>query len=156
MPNSSLNIDLVWLEHGQGLSVPGLQTAGAAGVDLQAAIGAADPLVLPPGQRAMVPCGFAMALPSGFEAQIRPRSGLAAKYGITLLNAPGTIDADYRGEIKAILINFGDTDFVVQRGDRIAQMVIAPVTAPAFTLKDSLDVTDRGANGFGSTGHKIS
>jgi len=106
-----------------------------------------------PGQRALVPCGFVMALPAGYEAQIRPRSGLAAKYGVTLLNAPGTIDSDYRGEVQVILINHGEAAFDVRRGDRIAQMVVAPVTSVRFVEKASLDETARGAGGFGSTGH---
>jgi len=119
------------------------------------AIGPADaPLTLRPGQRALVPCGFAMALPEGFEGQVRPRSGLAAKFGVTVLNAPGTIDADYRGEVKVILINHGDSDFVIARGDRIAQLVIAPVTAAQLVVTATLDDTPRGAGGFGSTGHQ--
>ncbi len=105
-----------------------------------------------PGTRAIVPCGFAMALPPGYEAQVRPRSGLAAKHGVTVLNAPGTIDADYRGEVKVILINHGDADFEIRRGDRIAQMVVAPVSAVTFSERETLDDTERGAGGFGSTG----
>jgi len=105
-----------------------------------------------PSARAIVPCGFAIALPHGFEAQVRPRSGLAAKHGITVLNSPGTIDADYRGEVKVILINHGSEPFEIRRGDRIAQMVVAPVSAVGFTERETLDETDRGSQGFGSTG----
>ncbi len=142
------------LGHGEGLALPRRQTAGAAGVDLAAALGPDEELVIAPHRRAIVPCGFAMALPEGFEAQIRPRSGLAAKYGVTVLNAPGTIDADYRGEVMVILINHGDDPFRVRRGDRIAQMIIAPVAVPEFELEEALDETERGAGGHGSTGHK--
>lgn len=149
-----LSIDLVWLPHGEGLAVPAQQTAGAAGMDMTAAIAEGAELVLQPGHRALVPCGFAMALPLGYEAQVRPRSGLAVKFGITVLNAPGTIDADYRGEVMVPLINLGQDAFTVRRGDRIAQMVIAPVTAAQFLVKDVLDATERGSNGFGSTGHR--
>ncbi|MET3927265.1 dUTP diphosphatase [Devosia sp. 2618] len=152
--STPLLIDLVWLPHGEGLALPAQQTAGAAGMDLTAAIPEGTDLVLPPGHRALVPCGFAMALPIGFEGQVRPRSGLAVKFGITVLNAPGTIDADYRGEVMVPLINLGQDDFIVRRGDRIAQMVIAPVIAAGFVVKDQLDETERGSNGFGSTGHR--
>jgi dUTP pyrophosphatase len=145
-------IDLVWLAHGQGLALPMAQSAGAAGMDLAAALAQGEAVVLAPGQRAVIPCGFCMALPVGFEAQVRPRSGLAAKYGVTVLNTPGTIDADYRGEIKVILINLGEVDFGVRRGERIAQMVVAPVSAAMFVTRETLDETQRGANGFGSTG----
>jgi dUTP pyrophosphatase len=146
-------VGFLWLAHGEGLGVPKMQSASAAGLDVQAAGGAGETIVLQPGARAMVPCGFAMALPLGFEAQVRPRSGLAAKFGVTVLNAPGTIDADYRGEVKVILINHGDAPFEVRRGDRIAQLVIAPVVAAQFEVRASLDETQRGAEGFGSTGH---
>ena len=138
------------LSNGEGLELPAYQTADSAGADLRAAIDA--PLELQPGQRAVVRCGFAMALPSGWEAQVRPRSGLAVKHGITVLNAPGTIDADYRGEVMVPLINLGDQPFVVQRGERIAQMVIAPVARIGWDVVDSLDETERGSGGFGSTG----
>ncbi|AKR57704.1 deoxyuridine 5'-triphosphate nucleotidohydrolase [Youhaiella tibetensis] len=148
-----VSVGFCWLEHGKGLSVPRQQSAGAAGVDLLAALGIDDDVALAPGQRALVPCGFSLALPEGFEAQVRPRSGLAAKFGVTVLNAPGTIDSDYRGEVQVILINHGDRPFPVRRGDRIAQMVIAPVTAVDFRLEEKLDETARGAKGFGSTGH---
>lgn len=150
--SSSLTIRLKWLPHGAGLPLPARQTASAAGVDLMAAIGMDETVTLRPGDRAIVPCGFSMALPDGFEGQVRPRSGLAAKHGVSVLNAPGTIDADYRGEIKVILINHGEQNFDIRRGERIAQLVIAPVSAVDFTLEDELDATGRGEGGFGSTG----
>ncbi len=153
MGAAPLTIDFKWLDHGTGLNVPRAESDGAAGLDLSAAIAPGESVELQPGARAIVPCGFAMALPIGYEAQVRPRSGLAAKFGITVLNAPGTIDADYRGEVKVILINHGEDIFTIQRGDRIAQMVVAPVSAAQFSLVESLDATARGANGFGSTGH---
>jgi len=140
------------LAHGQGLALPAYETAGAAGCDLRAAIDAAAPFVLAPGERAMVPTGLSIALPEGWEAQVRPRSGLAAKFGVACVNSPGTIDADYRGEVKVILINHGTDEFVIRRGDRIAQMVIAPVWQAAFIETETLDETARGAGGFGSTG----
>ena len=147
-----IDIALSFLDHGQGLEPPRQQSSGAAGVDLLAALGISETLTLEPGSRALVPCGFAIALPVGYEAQVRPRSGLAAKHGVTVLNAPGTIDADYRGEIKVILINHGDETFEIRRGDRIAQMVVAPVIAVGFSVKDVLDETERGSGGHGSTG----
>lgn len=140
------------LPHGEGLQLPAYETPLAAGCDLRAAIPAEEPLIIAPGARAIVPTGLAMALPEGWEAQIRPRSGLAAKAGVTVLNSPGTIDADYRGEVKAILVNHGTEEFVIRRGDRIAQMVIAPVWQAAFEETSSLDETARGEGGFGSTG----
>jgi dUTP pyrophosphatase len=140
------------LPHAAGLPLPAYETAQAAGMDLRAAVPEEEPLTLAPGGRAMVPTGLTMALPEGYEAQVRPRSGLAAKHGITCLNTPGTIDADYRGEVKVILINLGDEAFVINRGERIAQMVIAPVTRATIEQVDSLDDTARGAGGFGSTG----
>lgn len=136
------------LAHGEGLALPAYETAHAAGMDLRAA----EDALLPPGERAMVATGFAIALPEGFEAQVRPRSGLAARHGVTLLNSPGTIDADYRGEIKVILINHGREAFAVKRGDRIAQMVVAPVTRVVLKETAELSATSRGAGGFGSTG----
>lgn len=148
-----VSVGFCWLEHGKGLSVPKQQSAGAAGVDLLAALALDDDLVIPPGGRALVPCGFSLAIPEGFEAQVRPRSGLAAKFGVTVLNAPGTIDCDYRGEVQVILINHGDRPFPVRRGERIAQLVIAPVVAVDFRVEEKLDETARGAQGFGSTGH---
>jgi dUTP pyrophosphatase len=147
-----IDIGLTFLDHGRGLELPRQQTAGAAGVDLLAALGTSEVVVMAPGARAIVPCGFAMALPAGYEAQVRPRSGLAAKHGVTVLNAPGTVDADYRGEVKVILINHGSAAFEIRRGDRIAQMVVAPVSAVTFSERETLDATTRGAGGFGSTG----
>ena len=140
------------LPHGEGLALPAYETAEAAGMDLRAALPHDAPMELAPGARALVPTGLAMALPSGFEAQVRPRSGLAAKNGITVLNTPGTIDSDYRGEVKVILINLGDAPFTVARDMRIAQMIVAPVVQAQLTAVDSLDATERGAGGFGSTG----
>ena len=138
------------LPHGEGLALPGLATAESAGVDLLAAV--ADDLVLGPGARAVVPTGIAIALPPGFEAQVRPRSGLAAEHGVTVLNSPGTIDADYRGEIGVVLANLGETAFTVRRGMRIAQMVVAPVRSVAWREVDALPDSGRGPGGFGSTG----
>jgi dUTP pyrophosphatase len=136
------------LANGQGLPLPAYETAGAAGMDLRAAEG----ITLRPGARCLVPTGIAIALPHGFEAQVRPRSGLAVKHGITVLNAPGTIDSDYRGEVKVPLINLGQEDFIIARGDRIAQIVIAPVTRAGWNELETLDETARGAGGFGSSG----
>ena len=138
------------LLHNTDLPLPAYETAQSAGMDLAAAIGA--PVTLAPGGRAMVPTGLAIALPAGYEAQVRPRSGLAAKNGVTVLNTPGTVDADYRGEVKVILINLGDDAFEIERGMRIAQMVIAPVTQASFAEVDTLPETARGTGGFGSTG----
>lgn len=148
----SLNIEIKPLDHFGDLELPKYETALAAGADLRAALADDAPMTLNPGQRALVPTGFAMALPAGYEAQIRPRSGLAYKHGITCLNTPGTIDADYRGEVKVLLINHGEQAFVINRGERIAQMVIAPITQPTFTQVSVLSETARGAGGFGSTG----
>lgn len=145
-----LSVRMLLLPHGHGLPLPRYATGGSAGCDLHAAIDA--PISLEPGDRAVIPCGFAMALPDGYEAQVRPRSGLAVKHGITVLNAPGTIDADYRGEIKVPLINLGREPFRMERGDRIAQMVIAPFTQVEWATAATLDDTDRGTSGFGSTG----
>ncbi len=143
-------VKLKRLENGAGLGLPAYETPGSAGADIQAAVDA--PLTLAPGERGLIPAGFAMALPSGFEAQVRPRSGLAVKNGLTVLNAPGTIDSDYRGEVKVPLINLGQEPFVIERGMRIAQMVIAPVVQGDFAEVGDLDETQRGAGGFGSTG----
>ncbi len=140
------------LAHNPDLPLPAYETVGAAGMDLRAAVGEDAPVTLRPGARDMIPTGLAMAIPQGFEVQIRPRSGLAAKAGVTCLNTPGTIDSDYRGEVKVILINLGAEDFIIRRGDRIAQMVVAPVTQADWSEVDSLDETARGAGGFGSTG----
>jgi dUTP pyrophosphatase len=139
------------LPHGQGLDLPAYATAGAAGMDLLAAVDA--PVTLLPGGRALIPTGFAMALPEGFELQIRPRSGLALKHGIVLPNAPGTIDEDYRGEVQVIMMNAGTEAFTVTRGMRIAQAVLAPVWRAAWIEVENLDNTTRGTGGFGSTGH---
>ena len=147
-----ISIGLRWFDHGRGLELPRQQTAGAAGVDLPAARGPDEVVTIAPGRSAMIPTGFAIALPEGFEAQIRPRSGLAAKHGVTVLNAPGTVDADYRGEVKVMLINHGQAPFDGRRGDRIAQMVVAPVSAVSFLEQETLDDTERGDKGHGSTG----
>ena len=147
-----VEIALRWLDHGRGLELPRQMSAGAAGVDLLAALGITEAMTLAPGARAIVPCGFELALPEGFEAQVRPRSGLAAKHGVTVLNAPGTIDADYRGEVKVILVNLGQEAFTVRRGQRIAQLVVAPVSAVRFAERETLAETARGGAGFGSTG----
>ena len=138
------------LAHGADLPLPGYETEHAAGMDLRAAV--AETVVLAPGKRALVPTGIAIALPVGYEAQVRPRSGLALKNGVTVLNAPGTVDADYRGEVGVILVNLGDAPFAVERGMRIAQMVVAPVSRASWGERDTLDDTARGAGGFGSTG----
>jgi dUTP pyrophosphatase len=140
------------LPHGAGLPLPGYQSADAAGFDLPAAIPEGTPLVLAPGARVLVPTGFTFVLEPGFEAQVRPRSGLALKNGVTVLNSPGTIDADYRGEVQVILANLGKVSFEITRGMRIAQCVVAPVTQAALGEIEDLDETARGAGGFGSTG----
>ncbi|RXH18052.1 dUTP diphosphatase [Bradyrhizobium guangzhouense] len=150
--SSKVTVELQRLPHAEGLALPAYQTAEAAGLDLMAAVPENEPMTLAPGQYALVPTGLAIALPSGHEAQVRPRSGLAAKHGVTVLNSPGTVDADYRGEIKVILINHGEAPFVIKRGERIAQMVIAPVVQAALVPVATLSPTDRGAGGFGSTG----
>ncbi|HSM41958.1 MAG TPA: dUTP diphosphatase [Afifellaceae bacterium] len=149
---SEVAVRFLVLPHGDGLEPPAYESAAAAGMDLRAAIDPETPLVIGPGARALVPTGLAIALSKGFEAQVRPRSGLAARHGVTVLNSPGTVDADYRGEVKVILINHGDSPFVIERGMRIAQMVIAPVTRAAMIAVESLDETERGGGGFGSTG----
>lgn len=143
---------LVRLAHGEGLELPSYETCGAAGMDLRAAVSADEPLTLKSGERALVPTGFVFEVPQGYEAQIRPRSGLAIKNGITCLNSPGTVDSDYRGEVKVILANLGQDDFVIERGMRIAQMVIAPVTQVVVREVTETSETARGAGGFGSTG----
>lgn len=140
------------LAHADGLPLPGYQSADAAGFDLAAAIPDGTPLVLPPGARMLVPTGLIFVLDRGFEAQVRPRSGLALKHGITVLNSPGTIDADYRGEVQVILVNLGLVPFEITRGMRIAQCVVAPVVQAVVREGDTLDETVRGAGGFGSTG----
>jgi len=140
------------LAHGRDLPLPVYATPGAAGLDLAAALAAGVPLTLAPGGRALVPTGLTLALPHGYEAQVRPRSGLALKHGVTVLNTPGTIDSDYRGEVGVILVNLSDQPFVVERGLRIAQLVIAPVTRIEWSEADRLPDSERGSDGFGSTG----
>lgn len=150
--SNPVSIELCPLPHFEGLAVPAYETDGAAGMDVRAAVPENEPIILSPGERTMVPTGLSMAIPLGYEVQIRPRSGLAAKHGLTCLNSPGTIDSDYRGEVKIILINHGPEAFTIQRGERIGQMVLAPVTRAAFAIVESLDETERGTGGFGSTG----
>lgn len=140
------------LPHAEGLPLPRYETAEAAGLDLLAAVPEDAPLVIAPNRRALVPTGLALQLPAGHEAQVRPRSGLALRYGITVLNAPGTIDADYRGEVSVLLANLGDESFSITRGQRIAQLVVAPVTRAVLVEADDLETTPRAAGGFGSTG----
>jgi dUTP pyrophosphatase len=148
--SSPVDVALMMLPEGEGLPLPAYMTADAAGCDLFAALD--EQWVLQPGERALIPAGFSIALPRGYEAQVRPRSGLAIKFGVTCLNSPGTIDSDYRGPVAVILINHGRDPFVVRRGDRIAQMVIARVDRARFEVRDSLPETDRDTGGFGSTG----
>jgi len=150
--SATVKVEIRQLPHGEGLALPAYQSAHAAGLDLLAAVPEATPMIIAPGKHALVPTGLSIALPAGYEAQIRPRSGLASKHGVTVLNAPGTVDADYRGEISVLLINHGDAPFPVRRGERIAQMVIARVTRAELVPAASLSATDRGAGGFGSTG----
>jgi dUTP pyrophosphatase len=145
-------VDVVRLAHAEGLPLPAYETAHAAGMDLRAAVAENAPLIIRPGERIATPTGLAMAIPAGFEGQVRPRSGLALRSGVTCLNTPGTIDADYRGEVNVILINLGEADFTIRRGDRIAQLVIAPVTRAVWNEVVALDATARGDGGFGSTG----
>ena len=149
---SAIRIDVQQLAHGAGLALPAYQTAHAAGLDLLAAVPEDAPVILEAGKYALVPTALTIALPDGYEAQVRPRSGLAAKHGVTVLNSPGTIDADYRGEIGVLLINHGAAAFTITRGERIAQMVIAQVTRAELVTVAALSETDRGAGGFGSTG----
>lgn len=149
---TSVDVNIMRLPHGRDLALPAYATPQSAGMDLLCA--EADDVVIDPGNRAMIATGIAIQLPSGFEAQVRPRSGLAAKHGVTVLNSPGTIDADYRGEIKVILINLGNEAVTFARGDRIAQMVIAPVTQAIWSESDALEDSARGSGGFGSTGTK--
>jgi len=145
-----ISVKVTRLPHGADLPLPHYATADSAGLDLLAAV--ADEFRLAPGERALIPTGFAMALPPGYEAQVRPRSGLAAKYGVTVLNSPGTVDAGFRGEINVLLINHGDAPFSIRRGERIAQMVIAPVVQAQLVPVAALSATERGSGGFGSTG----
>ena len=152
MTNPAPLLGIVRLLHSQGLPLPAYESAGAAGMDLRAAVPDDRPILLLPGKRALVPTGLVLEIPAGFEAQVRPRSGLALKHGITCLNTPGTIDSDYRGEVKVLLINLGDEDFAVTRGMRIAQIVFAAVTQVAIEEPPLAGGTARGAGGFGSTG----
>jgi dUTP pyrophosphatase len=150
--SNAVKVDIRQLPHGEGLALPAYQSTHAAGLDLLAAVPADSPLILVPGQRALVPTGLTIALPPGYEAQVRPRSGLASRHGVTVLNAPGTVDADYRGEIGVLLVNHGDAPFAIHRGERIAQMVIAAVVRAELIPAVSLSATERGGGGFGSTG----
>ena len=149
---ATIRLELTQLPHAEGLALPAYQTAHAAGLDLLAAVPQDHPLILLPGRSALVPTGLSIALPEGYEAQVRPRSGLAAKHGVTVLNAPGTVDADYRGEIGVLLINHGAEPVAITRGERIAQMVIAPVVRAELVAVAELSTTARGGGGFGSTG----
>ena len=150
LPTTGLSVAIKRLDHAADLDLPAYATSDSAGMDLLAAVG--ETVTLAPGERRLIPTGIAIALPPGTEAQVRPRSGLALKQGVTVLNAPGTIDADYRGEVGVILINHGDQPFVVERGSRIAQMVVAAYARVAWTVSDDLEASARGAGGFGSTG----
>jgi dUTP pyrophosphatase len=150
--SATVKVEIQQLPHGKGLTLPAYQSTHAAGLDLLAAVPEDAPMVLLPGQHAMIPTGLVIALPAGYEAQVRPRSGLAARHGVTVLNSPGTVDADYRGEVCVLLINHGDQPFPIRRGERIAQMVIAPVTQVELVPVAALSATDRGSGGFGSTG----
>ena len=145
-------IGLVRLPHGEGLALPAYETPGSAGMDIRAAVSEGQPISIRPGKRALVPTGFIFEIPPGYEVQVRPRSGLALKNGITCLNTPGTIDSDYRGEVQVLLINHGDERFVIERGMRIAQLVVAPVVQAGVEERELASMTDRGAGGFGSTG----
>ena len=149
---SPIEVRITRLTHGDGLPLPSYQTAHAAGLDLLAAVSTATPLIIAPGERDLVPTGLAIALPEGYEAQVRPRSGLAARHGLTILNAPGTIDADYRGEIQVLLVNLGNAPVTITRGMRVAQLVVAPVVRAQILEVATLDKTERGSGGFGSTG----
>ena len=149
---SAVTVEIQRLPHAEGLALPAYQSAHAAGLDLLAAVPEETPMIMQPGQRALIPTGLMIAVPPGHEAQVRPRSGLALKHGITVLNAPGTVDADYRGEVSVLLINHGDAPFTIRRGERIAQLVIAAVARANLVTVASLSPTDRGSGGFGSTG----
>jgi len=152
MPVIGPALGVVRLPHGEGLPLPVYETPGAAGLDLRAAVPEDRPLILTPGRRALVPTGLVLEIPPGFEGQVRPRSGLAFKHGITCLNTPGTVDSDYRGEVRVLLVNLGDEDFAVKRGMRIAQLVLAPVARVEVEERSQAGETARGAGGFGSTG----
>jgi dUTP pyrophosphatase len=147
----AVRVRIATLAHGEGLPLPAYQSDEAAGLDLVAAIGSDETVVIKPRKRMLIPTGLSLELPKGFEGQVRPRSGLALKHGVTVLNSPGTIDSDYRGEVKIILINLGDAPFAIRRGDRIAQLVIAPVIQAKLVRAEILGATERGAGGFGST-----
>jgi dUTP pyrophosphatase len=151
-PKGSVTVRILRLPHGDGLPLPSYHSKHAAGLDVVAAVSEAEPVELKPGSRALVPTGFALELPHRFEAQLRPRSGLALKHGVMLLNSPGTIDADYRGEVMVLLANLGSETFTVRRGDRIAQLVVAPVAVVEIVSVEALGATDRDKGGFGSTG----
>jgi dUTP pyrophosphatase len=155
MIEGTIKVRVVRFAHARGLGLPAYQSDGAAGLDVAAAVGRKEPVVLKPGERALVPTGLVLELPLGYEAQVRPRSGLALKHGVTVLNSPGTIDSDYRGEVKVILINLGQETFEIRRGERIAQLVIAPVSHATLVGARALSSTGRGAGGFGSTRMKI-
>jgi dUTP pyrophosphatase len=148
----SVAVRVLRLPHGEGLPLPSYQSSHAAGLDLVAAVPEDAPVELEPSDRALVPTGLVIELPQGYEAEVRPRSGLALKHGVTVLNTPGTIDADYRGEVKVLLINLGAETFLIRRGDRIAQLVVSPVTHVEIAAADALGSTERGQGGFGSTG----
>ena len=150
---SGIDLHVMRLPHAENLPLPAYQSEHAAGLDLLAAVPSAGATTVAPGERILVPTGLAVALPEGYEAQVRPRSGLAARHGLTILNSPGTIDADYRGEIQVLLVNFGTESVTITRGMRIAQLVIAPVVRAHIVEATSLDKTSRGSGGFGSTGH---
>jgi dUTP pyrophosphatase len=152
MTSSHPAIDVVQLDHAKDLPLPAYETADAAGMDVRAAL--SEPITLAPGERKAIPTGLKMAIPSGYEVQVRPRSGLAIKKGITMINAPGTVDADFRGEVHVLIVNHSDEPFVVEHGERIAQLVVAPVVQATWNVVDTLDETARGEGGFGSTGVK--
>jgi dUTP pyrophosphatase len=151
LPSEAVRVGVLRLPGGEGLALPAYMSAEAAGADLCAAL--SEPLTLGPGERALVPAGFSLEIPAGFEVQVRPRSGLALKYGVTVLNAPGTIDADYRGPVGVILVNHGREAFTVRRGDRVAQLIVARVARAEFAERAELTPSERAAAGFGSTGH---
>lgn len=152
--SAPVTVRLLRLPHGADLPLPKYQSDGAAGLDLMAAVEEGTPLVLAPGKRTLVPTGLVIELPHGYEAQVRPRSGLALKHGVTVLNSPGTVDSDYRGEVKIILVNLGEVAFEIRRGERVAQLVVASVITAKLKVMDALSQTARGAGGFGSTGPK--
>ncbi|MGN6466039.1 MAG: dUTP diphosphatase [Rhizobiaceae bacterium] len=154
MTNSAPLLGIVRLPHSQGLPLPAYESTGAAGMDLRAAVPDDRPILLLPGKRQLVPTGLVLEIPAGYEAQVRPRSGLALKHGVTCLNTPGTIDSDYRGEVMVLLVNHSDEDFEIERGMRIAQMIVAPVAQARIEERSLASVTGRGGGGFGSTGTK--